>query len=66
MLNLHSYIYQYSNKDIKLISVCLKVHVSLVLEVPLKELRDGGVKIVYSSTPLIMEQDDRIGAQGTC
>jgi hypothetical protein len=52
MLDMYSHIYQYSNEDIKLISVYLKVHVSLVLGVPLKELRDRGVKIICSPLPL--------------
>jgi hypothetical protein len=66
MLDMYSHIYQYSNEDIKLISVCLKVHVSLVLGVPLKELHDGGAKIICSSTPPVIEQDDRTGTRGTC
>jgi S-adenosylhomocysteine hydrolase len=63
---MYSNIYQYSNEDIKIISVCVKVHVNLVLGVLLKELRDGGVKIVCSSTPPVTEQDDRTGARGIC
>jgi hypothetical protein len=66
MLDMYSHIYQYRNEDIKLISACLKVHVSLVLGVPLKELRDEGVKIICSSTPPVTEQDDRTGTRGTC
>jgi hypothetical protein len=64
MLDMYSHIYQFGNEDIKLISVCGKVYVSLVLGVLLKALRDG-VKIVLSSTTPVTEQDDRTGTRGT-